>query len=81
LREGHAGALHERASISASSLLHRVPQIGFAGILENRATFVGAGGGAVIPTTTLPVLLVREVRTLERGDVDSVPDAEGIAAA
>jgi hypothetical protein len=45
----------------------------------NRATFVGVG--VLITVCTLAVLLVDDVRNLERRDVVSAPDAGGIAAA
>jgi MFS family permease len=50
-----------------------------AAAVGNRATFVGVG--VLIVVCTLAVLLVEDVRTLERGDVGSAPDAERIAAA
>jgi Major Facilitator Superfamily len=50
-----------------------------AAAVGNRATFVGVG--VLITVCTLAVLLVDDVRNLERRDVVSAPDAEGIAAA
>jgi len=48
-----------------------------AAALGDRATFLGVG--ALIVVTTLAVLLVEDVRTLERRDVVSAADAEGAA--
>ena len=48
-----------------------------AAALGDRATFLGVG--ALIVVTTLAVLLVEDVRTLERRAVVSAADAEGAA--
>ena len=50
-----------------------------ANAVGDRATFLGVG--VVVLIATLAVLLVDDVRKLERRDVISAPDAEGIAAA
>ena len=50
-----------------------------AGAVGNRATFLGTG--VLITLVTAAVLLVEDVRRLERRAVVSAPDAEGIAAA
>jgi len=49
-----------------------------ANAVGNRATFLGVG--VLILVCTLAVLLVGDVRNLERRDVVSAPDAEGVAA-